>query len=138
MSTRSSVLELFKREIFRQLWRFVITGGLAFILHLSLLILLTELLNVHYLFSTTIAFIVSVIFNYVLSVRWVFRFSKHNQGHLTTFFIFLILATLGLCMNNLMMYIGVSLCRFHYLLTQILTAIIIMFFNFITRKILIE
>lgn len=136
--SRLPLLNLLNQDLLRQMWRFGITGGLAFILHFSLLILLTEGLGFHYLISTTLAFLVSVSFSYVLSVRWIFRFSKQHRSHLIVSLIFLILAVFGLCINNIIMFIGVAFCDLHYTLTQIIATSLVMFFNFITRKKLIE
>lgn len=56
-----------------QIVRFLVTGALAFVIDYGILISLTELAGVNYLISAAAGFLAAVLFNYVLSVRWVFR-----------------------------------------------------------------
>ena len=55
-----------------QLFRYTFVGGLAFIVDFGTLFILTEYLNLFYLISAGIAFILGLITNYALSVNWVF------------------------------------------------------------------
>lgn len=47
-----------------QLLRYTFVGGTAFIVDFGLLYVLTEYLNLHYLYSATLSFIAGVIVNY--------------------------------------------------------------------------
>ena len=59
-----------------QLFRYIIVGGIAFLVDYGLLFLLTEYFHFHYLLSATISFIAGLIVNYAISTRWIFRHSK--------------------------------------------------------------
>ncbi len=65
-------LEFIRSPLFKQIMRFAVTGGIAFVIDFGLLLILTELVHLDYLVSATISFIVSVWVNYVLSMMWVF------------------------------------------------------------------
>ena len=52
--------------------RFVITGGVCFLIELAALILLRDTAGLDTLIATPIAFLISVIVNYLMCVRWVF------------------------------------------------------------------
>ena len=63
------------RKLIKQIMRFGVVGASAFVIDYGLMIILTEICGINYLVSSGISFTVSVIFNYVLSVRWVFDVS---------------------------------------------------------------
>ena len=124
------------KKIIKQLFRFGIVGGLAFLIDYGLLFLLTEVFNIHYLISSVISFIVSLVFNYILSIKWVFDVTKKQTYK--EIIIFIILSVIGLGINQLIMYIGVDIFEIYYMLVKIGATIIVMIWNFITRKIFIE
>lgn len=123
-------------KLFKQIIKFGLVGGIAFIIDYSLLYILTEYLNIYYLYSSIISFIISLIFNYILSIKWVFDVSK-QQG-LKDFIIFIVLSIIGLLINGLIMYIMVDEINIHYMFSKLISTFIVMIWNFISRKIFIE
>lgn len=124
-----------ENKIFKKILKFGIVGGLAFIIDYSLLYVLTEFLSIHELVSAMIAFIISLIFNYILSIKWVFDVKKKQTTK--EIIIFVILSTVGLGINELIILIG-SLINIHYMISKLVATIIVMIYNFITRKTLVE
>jgi len=124
------------KKIINQILKFGIVGGLAFLIDYGLLFLLTEFASIHYLISSIISFIVSLIFNYILSIKWVFDVTKKQT--IKEVLIFVILSVLGLGINQVVMYIGADLLNIHYMFTKLVATAIVMVWNFITRKIFIE
>jgi putative flippase GtrA len=127
---------LFKR-LFVQFCKFGVVGVLAFIIDYGLMLLLTQAFGVNYLISTTISFTVSVIFNYVASMRYVFT---HRPGlsRRREFIIFVVLSVIGLGLNELCMWLGQGLLLIDYRITKVAATAIVMVFNFITRKIFLD
>ena len=123
-------------KLFKQLFRFGIVGFTAFLIDAGLLYVLTEYLHVYYLISSVISFIVSLIYNYILSIFWVFDVKKKQTYK--EVLLFTILSVIGLGVNQLVMYIGVDLLNVYYMLCKIISTIIVMVYNFVTRKIFIE
>ena len=123
-------------KLFKQIIKFGIVGGLAFLIDYSLLYVLTEFLKIHYLYSSIISFIVSLIFNYIASIKWVFDVSQKQT--LKDFIIFIILSTIGLGINQFVMYVMVEKINVWYMFSKIVATAIVMVWNFITRKIFIE
>lgn len=121
---------------FTQLIRYVIVGGLAFIVDYSLLYLLTEYVGIHYLFSATISFIAGLIINYLLSIHWVFRQSK-LKNRMWEFIIFAIIGLVGLGINNLFLYLLTQYLHLHYLISKLITTTIVMLWNFLGRRIIL-
>ena len=123
-------------KLFEQIIKFGIVGVIAFFIDYSLLYILTEFLGIYYLYSSIISFIVSLIFNYIVSIKWVFDVSKKQT--LKDFIIFILLSIIGLIINQLVMYIMVEKVNIWYMFSKIISTIIVMIWNFITRKIFIE
>ena len=116
-----------------QITKFGVVGILAFFIDYGLLALLTEVFGLYYLASATVSFIVSVVFNYVASMRYVFT-HKEGLSRRREFLIFVVLSVLGLVLNNLCMWAGVELLGAHYLIVKIGATVIVAIWNFVTRK----
>lgn len=124
------------KKLIDQILKFGVVGGLAFLIDYGLLYVLTEFVGIHYLISSVISFTVSLIFNYILSIKWVFDVTKKQTAKEIT--IFVILSVIGLGINQVVMYVGSDLLHIYYMLTKIVATAIVMVWNFITRKIFIE
>ena len=125
------------KKLIAQFMKFGVVGVIAFVIDYGLLALLTEVFSVNYLVSATISFTVSVIFNYVASMRYVFT-HKEDMSRRREFVIFVILSVIGLLINNFCMWAGVELAGIHYLITKIVATAIVMVWNFVTRKIFLD
>lgn len=123
-------------KLIRQILKFGVVGGIAFIIDYGIFTLLSQVFNIHYLISSIISFSVSVIFNYIMSIKWVFDVNKKQTTK--DFIVFIILSVIGLGLNSLIMYISVDLINIHELISKIIATFIVMIYNFITRKIFVE
>ena len=87
-------------KLVQQFMKFGVVGVIAFVIDYGLMVALTELAGVNYLISATISFTVSVVFNYLASMRYVFT---HKQGlsRRREFVIFVVLSVIGLGVNDL-------------------------------------
>lgn len=125
------------KKLFAQFMKFGVVGALAFCIDYGLLALLTEAFGVNYLVSATISFTVSVVFNYLASMRYVFT-HKEDMSRRREFVIFVILSVIGLLINNVCMWAGVELLGVQYLIVKIAATAIVMVWNFVTRKIFLD
>ena len=129
-------MKIFKNKLLNQILKFGLVGGTAFVIDYVLLYFCTEFLHIHYLISSIISFTVSVIFNYILSIKWIFDVKKKQD--VKDFVIFIILSVIGLGINSLIMYVMVEKFGVYYMLSKIVSTAVVMVYNFITRKIFIE
>ena len=129
--------KLKNNKLFMQIFKFGFVGGLAFIIDYAVLIFCKEVLKLDVLISAGIAFSVSVIFNYILSVKWVFDVDKEKSKS-KNFILFIIFSIIGLILTEIIMHVGVKVLDFNYLIVKIFATAIVMVFNFITRKIFLE
>jgi putative flippase GtrA len=77
-----------------QFLRYVVVGGVAFVVDFTVLVLLTEVLGLHYLTSAAIAFCCGLVTNYILSITWVFS-TRSLASKRTEFTIFSIIGVVG-------------------------------------------
>jgi putative flippase GtrA len=125
--------------------RFALTGGVCFVVELAVLILLKGKFGVDTLIATPIAFLISVILNYLLCVVWVFRGAK-NQGAGAKAG-FLITSLIGLGLNELLMFLfrlilgedaviltvaGKTINM--YVLNKCLATLIVMIWNYFSKR----
>ena len=126
-----------KEKLLLQIFKFGIVGVIAFLIDYVTLIICKEVFHLNTLLSAAIAFTVSVIVNYILSVKWVFDVNKKNSGK-RNFIIFIIFSLMGLGLTELIMWFGEDILKISYLIVKIVATIIVMIFNFITRKLFLE
>ena len=129
-------MKIFKNKLLNQILKFGFVGGTAFVIDYVLLYFCTEFLHIHYLISSIISFTVSVIFNYILSIKWIFDVKKKQD--VKDFVIFIILSVIGLGINSLIMYVMVEKFGVYYMFSKIVSTAVVMVYNFITRKIFVE
>ena len=122
--------------MFKQLLKFAIVGVVAAIVDVGVLVILKEFLHIDVLISSAISFCISVTVNYLLSMSFVFL--SKNQNKLKEFIIFVLLSIGGLCLNQLILWIGVNWTSVHYLAVKFFAMVIVPIYNFATRKIFLE
>lgn len=125
------------KKLIEQIMKFGIVGVIAFVIDYGLMVLLTELCGVDYLLSATISFTVSVVFNYVASMRYVFT-HKEGMSRRREFVIFIVLSVIGLGLNDLFMWLGTGVLHVDYRITKLVATAIVMVWNFVTRKIFLD
>ena len=126
-----------RKTIIEQLFKFWIVGLISFGIDYGLLFLFTEWGGVDYLISGGISFGVSVVVNYLLSMRFVFE-PREGVSKAREFSVFLLLSISGLLLTEMLMWYSVERLHFHYLFSKIVVTGIVMVYNFVTRKIFIE
>ena len=125
------------KKLFLQIFKFGIVGGIAFVIDYSIMVICKEILHFNVLLSAFFGFTISVIYNYIASVRWVFDVNK-EKNKTKNFIIFVIFSVIGLILTELIMWFGTDILKINYLIVKIGATIIVMIFNFITRKLFLE
>ena len=125
------------KKLIAQFMKFGVVGVIAFIIDFGVMVFLTEVFAVPYLISTTIAFTVSVIFNYVASMRYVFV-RKDDMSRRREFIVFVLLSVIGLVLNDVFMWLLVDFFFIDYRISKIITTVLVAIWNFVSRKIFLE
>ena len=111
----SVLLRTNTNNVYIQLFRYTIVGGIAFIVDFVSLFILTEFIHFHYLISAAIAFSLGLTTNYILSISWVFD-ARSLQNKYKELVIFTIIGIIGLLFNELFMWYFTEIILFHYLM----------------------
>lgn len=119
-----------------QLFRYTFVGGFAFVVDFGLLYVLTEFAHFHYLTSAAFAFLAGLIVNYILSKLWVFNKSSF-KSKTAEFMVFALIGVIGLGLTELLMWTFTDMVGAHYIFSKIFTTILVYFWNFFARKIII-
>ena len=122
-----------------QIIRYFFIGGVAFIIDFSILFFMTSLLNVNYLISAGIAFILGLIVNFALSISWIFNKGSFSWGSLAGkyFLVFIFTGLIGLGLNQFFIYAFTEFLNMNYLVSKLITVPLVLLWNFFSRKILI-
>ena len=124
-------------KLFLQIIRFSIVGGVATLIDFGVLYLLKEFVGFPPLLANTFSFTISVVYNYIASIKWVFKVDKQKNSTVQ-FILFVFFSVIGLLINNAIMWLSINKLHIHYLLGKVLATIVVMVFNFITRKKFLE
>jgi gtrA family protein len=120
-------------NLFIQFFRYTLVGGLAFVVDLVLLFVLTEYAHWHYLVSATLSFLAGLLVNYILSTQWIFRSSKIKNKKIE-FILFGLIGVIGLGLNNVLLYFFTDLIGLYYMLSKLITAVLVYAWNFLGRR----
>ena len=134
-----------KKSRTAEIVRFAVTGGVCFLGELAILILLKGRFGVDTLIATPVAFLISVILNYLLCVVWVFRGAKNRGAGAKAGF--LITSLIGLGLNEVLMLLfrltlgedavilTVGSRTFNmYVLNKCLATLIVMIWNYFSKR----
>ena len=153
-------------KLLHQIIKFGIVGVLCFCIDFAIVVLLNSALNVHYMIATFFGFTISVMVNYLLSMKYVFT-RKEELDRKKEFAVFLLLSLVGMGINTLVLWLCVDVIYAYVHWVQTATAAlfdllagigihissvedlaaliakcvatgIVMVYNFISRKIFLE
>ena len=112
--------------------RYCLVGGTATVVDFALLFGLTEFLGLWYLASATAAFIGGATTNYILNRFWTFNNADKRIGRQAGLFI--IIAAIGILLNNGILAVGVEIFGLWYMLAKVISSAITLIWNFIGHK----
>lgn len=124
------------KGLIEQFLKFGVVGALAFLIDYGVLMLLSQVIGMDPVISASISFVVSVVFNYVASMHYVFT-RRDDISRRREFTIFVILSAIGLVINEIIMVIGVNVLGDSALMvtiTKLVATAIVMVWNFVSRK----
>ena len=132
-----------------EMLRFAISGGVCFLIELAALMLLRDRCGLDTLIATPIAFLISVVVNYLLCVRWVFHGAAEQKNAAKMGF--LITSVAGLLLNEGLMFLfrltlgedAVVLTVFSYavkmvMINKALATLIVMIWNYFTKRLILR
>jgi len=117
--------------IVRQFARYLVAGGLAVGVHLTILTALTELFHVRPAVATAIGFVVGSVVNYLLQQAWVFRARGDHRGFAARY---AMITTGTFFLNMFLFWVAHSVLNVWYLAAQVLVTGMIFLLNFLLNR----
>lgn len=113
--------------------KFAVVGFASLAVEYVLLGYFLDIIGMNYLLATTVSFTISIVVNYVLSMRYVFS-HKEDMSRKREFTIFAILSAIGLGLNDLYMFIGVSLLNIGTMMMKLISTFFVTWYNYFSRR----
>ncbi len=133
----------------KEIIKFILTGGVCFLIEYAALILLKEGLHLPVVAATPIAFLISVVFNYLLCVTWVFDGAA--KGNRRAQLGFVITSGMGLLLNwaimwaltallgeDALLFVLLGLQVKVYMLNKVIATALVMVWNYFTKRYLLK
>lgn len=125
------------RRLAWQFARFLVVGGISFAVDYGLFFVLFHYFGVQYILASTISFSLSLILNYILTLKFVFE-SKPGRNIALEFTIYIGLNIIALGLNQLILFLTVDTLGISPLVGKLIATAVVLVYNFISRKLLIE
>jgi len=85
-------------------------------------------------FASAMGFIVGLVFNYIFSLKFVYKGDNNLAKTKKGFIVFTVLSVIGLIIETSGVYLGYSLLHINEWLIKIILIFVVLIFNYITRK----
>lgn len=125
------------RHLLTQIVNFVFVGFVATVIDFVFLYIFRDICKLPLLVSNTLSFCISVVYNYIASVTFVFDVDK-NKSKKKSFILFIIFSVIGLVLNDIIIYVVTEVVGIYYMLSKVIATLFVMIFNFVTRKKFLE
>ena len=138
------------KKIIEQFLKFAVVGGISFLVDFTVYTIMCNVMHIYYIIAGVLGFTVSVVVNYILSMRYVFL-SKDDTRKDKEFFIFVVLSLMGMFLNTILLYLCIDILysnlgylkqllsnEWMNIVAKVFATGVVMVFNFITRKIFLE
>lgn len=158
-----------KNNLIKQILKFGVVGGLSFVIDFVVYTIVVKILPFEkgYLIAGICGFSISLIFNYLASMAFVFE-RKDNVDKRKEFIIFLLLSLIGMGLNTLLLWIYVDILNYNVqfiynihegiynwltsinisffgsakefieICAKVFATAVVMVYNFISRKMILE
>ncbi|SFI64264.1 MULTISPECIES: GtrA family protein [Microbacterium] len=125
------------RRLLGQFARFLVVGLVSFAFDYGLFFVLFQYFGVQYILASTISFSLSLILNYVLTLKFVFE-AQPGRSIVKEFAIYIGLNIIALGLNQLILFVTVDGVGIDPLIGKLIATAVVLVYNFTSRKLLIE
>ncbi len=125
------------RELVLQFCKFGLVGIISLLADYGFLVFLVEMLGVDYFKACAFSYTLSVLVNYVLSMRYVFH-GRDDISKAKEATIYFVLSLIGLVCNQIIMWVAVDMLGIFYGLAKLLSTAMVTGYNFVSRKKFLE
>ena len=124
------------RALAEQFLKFGVVGAVAFAIDYGILMLLSQVVGWDPLPSSVVSFVVSLLFNYVASMHFVFE-RRDDLSRRRELVIFVALSVIGLGINSAVIWAGTAALgdgAVAVTATKLVATVVVAVWNFVSRK----
>ena len=125
------------RSLAAQFAKFAGVGLAAFAIDYGIMVFLVEVFGFDSVVAATVSYVASVVVNYLMSMRFVFRHRDGMSRH-REFVIFVVLSTIGLGINDVLLWLATDIASIDYRIAKLGVAVIVAIWNFFSRKVFLD
>ena len=124
------------RALVEQFLKFGVVGAVAFVIDYGILMLLSQVVGWDPLPSSVVSFVVSLLFNYVASMHFVFE-RRDDLSRRRELVLFVALSVIGLGINSAVIWAGTAALgdgAVAVTATKLVATVVVAVWNFVSRK----
>ncbi len=121
------------KRVVQEAIRYGAVSACAFIIDIAVLFILVHYLSWWYVAAASASFLVGLVFGYVLSVTFVFKYRRLRDPRIE-FVSFAAIGVIGVAINAAAMAFGVRIMGMHYLIAKCGAAGFTFIWNFLARR----
>lgn len=129
--------KLFNKIFNKEVILYLIFGALTTLIDLIVFYISNNILNIHYIVSTCLAWIFAVLFAYVTNKIFVFSNIENKQNIFKEMFYFFSLRLVSLLMSIVFMFILIDIMHINEILSKILVNVLVVIANYFFSKLFI-
>lgn len=128
-----------RKSLLGQFLRYLVTGGLAFVVDFGLFALFLYVFDWHYLLANLVGLVAGLVLNYTMSIVWVFTACERalEKRKVMEFSLFALVGIAGVGINQLLMFLMVGVFDWNEMVSKMVAAVLVLMWNFGARKLML-
>ena len=128
-----------RKSLLGQFLRYLVTGGLAFVVDFGLFALCLYIWEWHYLLANLVGLVAGLVLNYTMSIVWVVTACERTleKRKVMEFTLFALVGIAGVGINQLLMFLMVGVFDWNEMLSKMIAAVLVLMWNFGARKLML-
>ncbi|MCI6438176.1 GtrA family protein [Fibrobacter sp.] len=128
-----------RKSLLGQFLRYLVTGGLAFVVDFGLFALCLYVFDWHYLLANLVGLVAGLVLNYTMSIVWVFTACERalEKRKVMEFSLFALVGIAGVGINQLLMFLMVGVFDWNEMVSKMVAAVLVLMWNFGARKLML-
>ena len=128
-----------RKSLLGQFLRYLVTGGLAFVVDFGLFALCLYVFDWHYLLANLVGLVAGLVLNYTMSIVWVFTACERalEKRKVMEFSLFALEGIAGVGINQLLMFLMVGVFDWNEMVSKMVAAVLVLMWNFGARKLML-
>ena len=122
------------RKEIATLWRYGLGSTISYLINVAIIIVMTDLLGVHYLLSSIAGYASIVITSYIFSVTWIFT-ERKVASRKKEFVAFTLITIFAMGMNLVSMWFFTDVLAWHYVVSNVVTNFRATIWGYVPKKI---